>query len=561
MSSTYRPRSLILSGIVLAASMLSGCVLDESSEAPASPAIPPQRPNFLVILADDLGFSDLGAFGGEISTPNLDQLASEGRLLTNFRTATMCSPSRAQLMSGTDHHQVGLGAMAELTSSSQRGQPGYEGYLTDRAHSIAELLRDNGYNTYMSGKWHLGLTQALGAKARGFEKSFILRGNSDLHYDTASVGRTRASQYSENGEEVAIPSTFFSTDYYTDKLISFIGNGRQDGKPFFAWAAYTAPHWPLQAPEAYLAKYRGKYDRGYEVLRQERFNRQKQLGLIPSSQVQGAPVVPAKASNALLWDDLTAEQKQFHARRMEVYAAMVDNLDHNIGRLIQHLKDIGEYDNTFIIFTSDNGPEGVYRDTGGGNDNAYDNLGKPSSYISQGPRWAEVSAVPFHLWKRTAGEGGVVVPTIVRMPGQKTAAPQLRQITSLTDIAPTLLELAGIADPGTQHGTRTGLRPITGVSLVSLLKDRSSVSRPAGTILAHELHGYAYVLQDQWKLAYQYNGEGSGAWELFDLASDPGEQQDVSSARVDKVDVLKQAFRDYATRVGLVPYAVNAPPQ
>lgn len=561
MSSTLRLRPSILAGIALVVSTLSGCVLDESSEAPATAPTPPLRPNFLVILADDLGYSDLGAFGGEIDTPNLDKLASEGRLLTNFRTATMCSPSRAQLMSGTDHHLVGLGAMAELTSSSQRGQPGYEGYLTDKAHSIAELLRDNGYSTYMSGKWHLGLTQALGAQARGFEKSFILRGNSDLHYDTASVGLNRSSQYSENGVEVAIPSPFFSTDYYTDKLISFIGNGRQNGKPFFAWAAYTAPHWPLQAPEAYLAKYRGKYDRGYEVFRQERFNRQKQLGLIPSSQQLGAPVVPAKASNAALWDDLTTEQKQFQARRMEVYAAMVDNLDHNIGRLIQHLKDIGEYDNTVIIFTSDNGPEGVFRDSGGGNNNAYDNLGKPSSYISQGPRWAEVSAVPHHLWKRTAGEGGVVVPTIVRMPGQKTAAAPLRQIASLTDIAPTLLELAGIADPGTRSGSRTGLYPITGVSLAALLNDKSTVARPAGTVLAHELHGYAYVLQDQWKLAYQYNGEGSGTWELFDLASDPSEQQDLSATRVDKTDALKQAFRDYATLVNLVPYAVNAPPQ
>lgn len=543
--------------VVLAAS-LAGCASDGTSTPQPTPTPAPQaskRPNVLLIVADDLGYSDIGAFGGEIHTPNLDALANNGRLLTDFHTAPTCSPTRSMLLSGTDHHLAGLGTMAEMLPSAphQQGKPGYEGYLNERSLSIAELLKDAGYHTYAAGKWHLGLTEETSAKARGFESSYTLLQGGGSHFAPVA-GKLQsydAVTYRENGVIVTPPANFYSTDFYTDKLIGYIDANKGDGKPFFAYAAYTAPHWPLQATADFIDRYQGKYDVGYDAIRDARIAKQKALGVIPADFQPAAPL-PASAGNPS-WSQLTAPQKALEARRMEIYAAMVENLDWNIGRLVQHLKDIGEYDNTFIFFMSDNGAEagsGIFRDNAD-TDNSLANLGKPLSNVQYGKRWGEVGATPFRLYKGTSTEGGHRAPAIARLPKQTAAQSPLNRIATVRDLAPTLLELAKADNPGSSYKGKP-VNPITGRSLLPVLVGSSGDVHASGSVFADELFGSAWVRRDQWKLVWVEQPAGPGAWTLHNLASDGAEANDVSAAYPAIVTELKQEWQRYIVGNGVV---------
>ena len=528
-----------------------------------------QSPNILFILADDLGYSDLAAFGGEISTPNLDLLVQNGHMLKNHHSGSVCAVTRSMLISGTDHHLVGQGTMG-APSAEQLGLPGYEGYLNDRALSVAQLLKDGGYHTYMAGKWHLGAGLAgsgAGGKSPdqwGFERSYaMLGGAATNHFAHEAAG---SKNYAEDGAYVQPGQpgqpggtgggTFYSTDFFTQKLIAQIESKRIDGKPFFAYAAYTAPHWPLQVPEPWLSKYAGKYDAGYEVVRNARVARQKALGLIPADFTPYAGAVEsttrtaatanngkagAKYINALQgpaagyvdygqgavnkkWASLTALEKKSQARYMEIYAGMVENLDYNVGLLITYLKATGQYDNTMIAFQSDNGAEGWPIDNGAdpkATDEAnasaavFANLGTDNGAtnakrLQYGLRWAEVSATPFKLTKGYAGEGGVSTPLIVRMPGQYAAAAVKNQLTHITDLPATFLALAGVSAPSTPApaliNAATGVDqnknkviyngryvyPITGVSLVELLLGKTSQLTRAQP-LGDETYGRAFM--------------------------------------------------------------------
>jgi len=451
-----------------------------------------KQPNILFIMADDLGYSDLGAFGGEIHTPNIDALTKEGRILTDYHTAPTCSPTRSQLISGTDHHLAGIGAMAELTPAHLKGQPGYEGYLNERSLSIAEVLKDNGYRTYISGKWHLGLTAETNAHVKGFDHSFTLLQGLDLHFKQAPSAYKRNATYTEDGKVVpisALPDDFFSTNYFTDKLISYLESGKNSGKPFFAYAAYTAPHWPLQAPAEYRDRYRGVYDAGYDVIRNGRIARQKQLGLIPANFTAAEPIATKNAPQKYgKWNELSTEQKVLEARRMEIYAGMVENLDANIGRVIEYLKRNNLYDNTLIFFVSDNGAEGFIRGSYGaesGFDNRVNNVGTSSSYHYVGPRWAEVSAAPFHLWKDTAGEGATTAPAIVKLPHQNKAQATYHGFASVLDVFPTVLDYANIAVPQSQYKGRQINTP-SGYSWKSVLENKAQAIRPVNFSFADE---------------------------------------------------------------------------
>lgn len=514
---------------------------------------PTKRPNILLIVADDLGYSDIGAFGGEIRTPHLDRLALSGRLLTDHHAAATCSPTRASLISGTDHHLVGLGSMAELLAPEQRGQPGYEGYLNDRSLSIAELLRDSGYHTYTAGKWHLGLTQDKSPQAWGFEDSFVLAQGASSHFAPDPSRLTSAdvnATFRENGVQTTVPDSFFSTDFYTDKLLSYLAADEGDGKPFFAFAAYTAPHWPLQAPASFLDRYKGRYDVGYEKIRKHRIAKQKLLGVIPLDFKPAAPL-PSTPDNPS-WSDLTAEQKKTEARRMEIYAAMVENLDHNIGRLIDYLERTNQLDDTFIFFQSDNGAEGGsgFPDTEA-TDNSYDNLGRRYSNVAYGKRWAEVSAAPFRLWKAYATEGGVTVPAIAHLPKQRLPRAAFSGLTHISDLAPTFLALAGAPDPGSSYKGRE-VFPITGRSILPRLEGRALRVHPRGAVLADELFGRRYVRRDQWKLLWIEPPYGSGDWALYDLSSDRAESRDVTALHPNVASELRAEWDDYVERVGLI---------
>jgi arylsulfatase len=568
------------------AAVAGGCLLALGLAGCHAGKAQPARPNILMILADDLGYSDIGAYGGEISTPNLDALAASGRLLTNYHTGATCSPTRSMLMSGTDHHLAGLGSMGEAIASMVVNNvapygaantygfdnlpAGYEGYLNDRSLSMAQLMRDAGYHTYLAGKWHLA-TMPSGAQlasggapfvfraasypnAKGFERSYAQLNGGGSHFAPVAGYPTvpdLISFHVEDGQPVSLPADFYSSNTYTDKLIAYIDSNKADGKPFFAYAAYTAPHYPLQAPDADIAKYAGKYAEGYEVIRARRLARQKALGLLPAD----FNVNPGldEATGRPRWSSLTPAQQALEARKMEVYAAMVENLDRNIGRLVQHLKDIGAYENTLIVFASDNGAEGMASEfaNNANVDNTLANIGRPRSNVTYGERWAEVSAAPFRLWKGLPAEGGVSAPLIVRLPGQAAARPALGDLAHVTDLLPTFLAAAGIADPGASY-KGTAVNPITGVSLLGRLDGSTDGAPHGGQVLADELFGGRYVIRDQWKLVSIQPPFGDNSWQLYDLGSDRAETRNLAAERPEIVARLGQDYAAYAARVGVV---------
>jgi arylsulfatase len=520
----------------------------------SSVAMAASQPNILLIVADDLGYSDLGSYGGEIHTPRLDELAQQGVQFTSMYAAPTCSITRSMLLSGTDNHLVGLGTMAEALQPFQQGKPGYEGFLNGRAYSVAELLQAGGYNTLMVGKWHLGLAADQGPDRRGFEQSFALLEGGATHFKPASVAPTPLEQvhYRENGQSVEVPETFYSTDFYTDKLIGYLQNTQREGKPFFAYAAYTSPHWPLQAPKEYLDKYRGRFDQGYDTVRSSRIDRLKKLGLLDKDfqPAQPLPVNPRLPG----WQQLTAEQQKIEARKMEIYAAMVDNLDHNIGRVIDYLRQSGHYDNTVIVFMSDNGAaaenHAQFYPPGANTDNSLANLGQRGSQIDYGLRWAEVSAAPFHLFKGTTAEGGISVPAIIQLPKTLRRQGVERGVARVDDLAPTFLDLAGIALP-----SEADKHPITGRSILPMLEGKGSPHDAES--LAGELFGNAYYREGNLKLLGMRPQAGFGdntqppQWQLFDVAQDRGETRDLAAAQPQTVERLKAAWLKYAERVGV----------
>jgi len=560
----------IMAVTTAAVALLSTILLPGASTvvaAAGSAASAPARPNILFILADDLGYSDVGAFGGEIPTPNIDALARQGRIYTNMYATPLCAITRAEFISGTDHHRVGLGTMLP-PDERQKGAPGYEGYLTDRALSIAEVLRDGGYHTYMAGKWHLGMEAGQSPKARGFESSYALLPGFGDHY-VASPGRYLGAEahmyvYRQDDRIVEPPADFYSTDFYTDRLIADIDRNRGDGKPFFVYAAYTSPHWPLQAPPSFVARQQGRYDAGYDVIRKRRLARQRQLGIVPAD-LQPAERVPATfaytdqhmqidpAIDSRHWSALTAAERRIEARRMEIYAAMIGNLDWNIGRLVQHLRDIGEYDRTLIVFMSDNGAaaNGWVPRAAALIDNRFENLGQRDSYVTYTPRWAEVSNAPLRLWKMTTAEGGVAVPLIVHLPGQTSALPLSRAILTVKDLAPTFAEIAGIAHPGTPYRGRE-VFPWTGSSALALFRGQADATHADTSVFADESNYEYYVRQGRWKAVWMPPPEGTGGLQLYDIGADRGETRDLAATQPQVVQRMQQLYADYVRRVGVV---------
>jgi arylsulfatase A-like enzyme len=544
--------SLVIASTVAALA----CTEVDRSHSPAGETASKGRPNILIVVADDLGYSDIGSFGGEIETPNLDVLATQGIQMTEFRALPTCSPTRSALLTGTDNHIAGLGAMAEAMTSNQFGAPGYEGHLNERVVTVASLLGGGGYRTYMAGKWHLGEEPQYGPAKRGFEKSFTMLDGGGSHWSDARglTPETAAMHYRENGAPVdKLPTDFFSTAFYTNKMIEYIDDGLADDQPFFAYLAYTAPHDPLHAPDEWLEKYRGKYDAGYDALREQRRARMVDLGIIPDSArpFPRLPTVPA-------WDDLTPEDQAFASRKMEAYAALVGNLDHHIGRMLDHLRDVGEYENTLILFFSDNGANGLPMRNYphqtdayvAGFDNSLENLGRRGSFIAQGPAWAQLSGAPFRLFKATTAGGGIRVPFIASGPGI-AARGHSSAIAHVRDITPTLLELAGVEHPDSYQGKQVA--PMTGESMLSHLLGEATAVHSADTTFGWELHGQKALIDGQWKALNLPPPFGSADWELFDLSVDPGETNDLSGSQAERLQTMIDGYQRYADSVGVVP--------
>ncbi|NIE62541.1 arylsulfatase [Burkholderia sp. Ax-1719] len=526
-----------------------------------------KRPNFLVIVADDLGFSDLGAFGGEIATPNLDALALAGVRFTDFHTASACSPTRAMLLSGTDHHVAGIGTMAEARPPHLADKPGYEGYLNDRVAALPELLHDAGYFTAMAGKWHLGLTLDRAPSARGFERSFALLPGAANHYGFEPVGeddeqprlmRSTRGLYVEDGHYVDnLPDDFYSSDAFAGKLIQYLGErASDDDRPFFAYLPFSAPHWPLQAPADIVAHYQGRYDAGPDALRAARLARQKELGLL-DAEVTAHPVVAPTPE----WDALTPQARAFSARTMEVYAAMVERLDWNVGRVIEHLKQTGEFDNTFVLFLSDNGAEGallealpifgpdLQRFIRDYYDNSLENVGRGNSYVWYGPRWAQAGTAPSRLYKAFTTEGGIRVVAFAHH-----AALARRGVgeafATVMDVVPTVLELAGVEHPGT-HWRGREIAAVKGRSLLPYLRNEADAVHDATHVTGWELFGRRAVRQGDWKAVFIPAPAGPGVWQLYDLARDPGETQDLADAQPAKLQTLLAHWERYVEENGV----------
>ena len=523
----------------------------------ASAALAAPRPNLLVVIADDLGgYSDLSAFGSEIHTPHLDALARSGLAFTSFYVAPTCSPTRAMLFTGVDPHLAGLGTMDELRYASPvpSGTPGYEGYLNFDVVTIADVLRDAGYRTYLSGKWHLGYSDDNNPATRGFERSFALLDGAASHFDQTGIkSDTPKARYRENGRSIDLPADFrYSSDFFADKLMHYIGEHDAGERPFFAVLSFTAPHWPLQAPQEEIDAYRGVYDAGWEAIRARRVEAMRRLGLL-----EGNGVDDGSEAGWRRWADLDAATRAREAKSMEIYAAMVTRLDRNVGRVLDYLTVRGLDRTTYVMFLSDNGAEGndpqPVRGVGGWVDSArfdnrYENIGKADSFMWLSPEWGHVSSTPYRLFKGFTSEGGIRVPLLVRRPTEPTGADQARtveQVFNATDLTATLAALGGVEQWPTKHRGRevaglagTPIGPIMGLA----------AHDDSDKVVARELFGRKSLRRGAWKILWIESPKGAGRWELYNVQADPAEALDLAASEPQRLAELVALWDQYATQ-------------
>ena len=535
--------------VLIVATLLAASSCERRQQATQEQA-PLKKPNILVIVADDMGYSDIGAFGGEIITPTLDQLASDGLRLSNFHILPTCSPSRSVLLSGIDNHLAGMGTMGEIRTPEMEDQPGYAGYLNFEVAALPEVLKADGYHTYMAGKWHLGDEKETRPHARGFDETFALLPGGGSHWsDQKPLSPPQTMIYSRNGQTVeSLPDDFYSTQYYTDILLEFLEGDRGDGKPFFAYLSYTAPHDPLHAPKKYIEKYSGVYDLGWDELSQKRLQALKDLGIIQADArpFPRLPSVPA-------WSDMSVQERQQAARDMEVYAAMVDYMDEQILRVFDYLKETGEYDNTMIVFMSDNGANGalptVYpgqtEEFLGSFDNSLDNRGLVNSFIETGPGWAQASVSPGRMFKAFTSEGGIRAPLIVKLPGTMSNAGAIsNSFLHVRDIMPTILDIADASHSEEFEGR--SVLPLQGQSVLDFLTGEVDTTYPGATRVGYELFGQKAFIDGDWKILLMPPPFASGEWELYNLKQDPGEIDDLSSEYPEKVEEMVALWEQYS---------------
>lgn len=536
--------------------VLLGCTVPNNSERSVEVMI--ERPNVLLIVVDDMGFSDIGSFGGEIETPNLDALAHEGLRLTNFHTASTCSPTRSMLLTGVDHHRAGLGNMLEELSPNQKGQPGYEGYLNDRVVTLPELLQDDGYFTVLSGKWHLGQGAGYRPTDRGFDRSFSLIPGGASHFADMRPAYAPSpdikAKYEQDGELLdRLPENFdYSSQFYVDYLIDRLRE--QEGKqPFFAYLSFTAPHWPLQAPDAAIAKYRGKYDSGYDHLLSRRLHQAKLKGVIPSDA--GVNVAPPAYRP---WTSLSADEQKIEARAMEIYAAMIDEIDRHTGRLLQHLEDSGELENTLIIFMSDNGAEAhdldetwpadlfpkIRKTIDESHDFSYENMGRPGSYVLYGHGWGRAGSPAFSLYKAFPTEGGTRVAAFAWHPKLVRGGAIDNTRLSVKDVTPTILDLLDIEHPGTQYEGRE-VEPMTGWSILPVLAGDHEPQKFAERVTGSELFGKRSITHGAWKIVHMPVPYGNDRWQLFNLEQDLAERHDLAMTHPEKLEQMQRFWDAY----------------
>jgi arylsulfatase A-like enzyme len=525
-----------------------------------------QRPNFLLIMGDDFGYSDIGAFGSEISTPNLDALAKDGKVLTDYHTAPTCSPARVAYLTGVDWHVGGIGTMYELIAQNQVGKPGYETYINNRVVTVAELLRDAGYNTMQSGKWHLsghGHQPGTTPYERGFSNALTLLEDGSNHFNNLPYVPGWSVTFTKNATDAPRPQNgTHDAKMYTDQLLGFFKKTESEKKPFFAYLAFQVAHSPFQAPTELVDKYDKIYSVGWDKIREQRFEKQQELGFWPSNMKDPGRLPPNQ-----VWNSLTNDQKAFAAKVLAVHSAMIEYMDQNIGRVIQYLKDTGQYNNTFIMFTSDNGSSepfeiALFRYASGVNlthakqfvaaiNNSLSNLGSPTSDFNYGAWGTYVAVSPLSGFKTSLYEGGTRPPAIIKRPhSSPSSTPNgnlIKSFTYVTDITPTVLDLAGVSHPSTYKGHE--VHALMGKSLKPLLDGTVQVVHPADEAIGGEMFNNTSVRMGDWK-ATSYGVPTQ--WKLFNLATDLGENTDLSAQHPDILQKLIAAYNKYAQDVGVI---------
>ena len=505
-------------------------------------------PNVVMILVDDSALMDFGVYGGEAQTPNIDALASRGAMFTQYRTSPLCSPTRAMLLTGLDNHKTGIATIPEILPAEQEGKTGYSMALEPSVLTIADRLRDKGYRTLMSGKWHMGEEANEMPQNHGFDRSFALAASgADNWEDKSYIPYYADAPWFEDGVEASLPEDFYSSNFIVDKMVSYLEE-TDSSKPFLAYLPFQAIHIPVQAPPEFTAKYKGRFDEGWHVLRAERHKRAQELGFIR----RGAPLAPMP-DDAREWDDLNVETRALYAARMEVNAGMLDAMDHHIGRFVSYLKDKDQYKNTIFVITSDNGPEpnrgdhdlrlGLWMKLNGYNIDL-GKIGEKGSWGFIGTEWALAAASPSSLYKFYATEGGIRAPLIMAGPGIEPS--RIHSPAMVTDVTPTLMDMLGIS-PAVQ-----GYIPMTGRSLLPILKGKAQSVYVDDDIRAIEVSGNSALYKGDYKILRSILPVGDGKWRLFNLAEDPGETKDLSTEQPQILQNMLAHYEDYAAEMGVL---------
>ena len=517
-----------------------------------------KQPNVVLILADDLGFSDTQPYGGEINTPYINQLAKQGISFTNYHTAASCAPSRSMLLTGVDSHVNGVPNIPEAIPPQQKKYDHYQGVLGHNVVTVASLLYDAGYHTYMAGKWHLGKTPDLLPYSRGFERTLAMADTGSDNWEPKPyLPLYKKANWTEDGKEAVMPRDFYSSEYLIDKTIEFIDSNAQDGKPFFAYVPFLAVHLPVQAPKKFTQRYMEMYTGGWDELRTQRQARAKKLGIIPADSKMVTMDTSAD------WDSFSDEEKRYHAKRMAVYAGMVEAMDFNIGRLISHLKSTGQYENTLFIVTSDNGSEAS------GSDNPenilaeialnsqdytadYETLGEKGSFNSIGPSFASAAAAPLSYYKFYAGEGGMRVPLIISGPGVKNNKTYQSSFSYVTDITPTILDITGVKPAEKRYGGKM-VEPMIGKSLLPVLSDQQQTTYSPDDAVGYEIGGNKALFQGDYKIMFNLGPVGDDQWHLFNIVRDPGETQDLKQTMPERFESMKILYDKYEQDYRVLP--------
>jgi arylsulfatase A-like enzyme len=507
-----------------------------------------QRFNIVLILVDDAALMDFGAYGGEASTPNIDVLAQRGAMFTQYRTSPLCSPTRAMLLTGMDNHLTGMATIPEVLPDEHTGRTGYTMSLEPGVLTVADRLRSAGYRTLMSGKWHLGGEPGDLPNDHGFDRSLALPASGADNWEDKSYMPYYANAgWAEDGKPVSLPEDFYSSRFLVDRMISYLDTTDSD-KPFFAYLPFQAIHIPVQVSAEFISHYDGVYDAGWHALRAARHERAQVLGLIP----EGAPLAPMPP-NSRDWNSLSDVDRTLYTARMQTNAGMLEAMDSNIGRFIDHLKKIGAYQRTIFVVASDNGPEPSRGDNSSllgfwmslnGYHVSLEGMGERGSWGFIGPEWANAAASPGDLYKFYASEGGVRAPLIIAGPD---IAPQtINSPAMVTDIAPTLLDWVDAAISSDESA------PMTGRSLLPVLTGVAESVYRHNDVRAIEVSGNSALYKGDHKITRSVAPVGDGRWRLFDLSSDPGETTDLAEIQVEVMRDMLAAYDAYAAEVGVL---------